>query len=209
MSQLKNVKVLTTCAMLLALATVLGFFKIPITNLIEIRFSSIPLAIGGALFGPVVGAVLGAASDILQFVAKPTGVYFPGFTLTSACSGFIFGAVLHGFGDKSKSDVRETVVESKETDKPVSKLQEFFGIGTKNKVTVGRVLLAEILVMIFSNMILNGINLSILYGTPFFATVLTRLPKQLVMIPVNTAIVSAVLIPSHKVVKRMLNGAAA
>ena len=92
---MKNVRVLTTAGMLLAISVVLGFFKIPITELIELRFSFLPIACGSMLFGPVVGGIMGAASDIMGFVARPTGPYFPGFTISAAIQGIVYGLILY------------------------------------------------------------------------------------------------------------------
>ena len=94
MSKLKNVKVLTAAAMLLAISVILSFFKISITEVLEIRFSNLPVAVAGMLFGPGVGGAVGALSDILGYVVRPTGPYFPGFTVSAALSGAIFGFVL-------------------------------------------------------------------------------------------------------------------
>ena len=46
------------------------------------------------LFGPGVGGAVGALSDILGYAVRPTGPYFPGFTVTAALSGVIFGLLL-------------------------------------------------------------------------------------------------------------------
>ncbi len=94
MSKLKNVRVLTGAAMLLAIAVILSFFKISLTEVMEIRFSNIPVAVAGMLFGPGVGGAVGALSDILGYVVRPTGPYFPGFTVSAALSGVIFGLLL-------------------------------------------------------------------------------------------------------------------
>lgn len=93
--QLKDVRVLTTCAMMLALATVLGFFKVPITQILELRFSFLPLACTGMLFGPALGGIIGALSDIFGYLARPTGPFFPGFTVSAIISGIIYGSILH------------------------------------------------------------------------------------------------------------------
>ena len=82
MSKLKDVRVLTGAAMLLAVSVILSFFKIPLTEVMEIRFANIPVAVAGMLFGPGVGGAVGALSDILGYVVRPTGPYFPGFTIT-------------------------------------------------------------------------------------------------------------------------------
>ena len=95
MSKLKDVRTLTMTAMLVAIGILLGFFKIPITELIEIRFIALPIAIAGALFGPGLGAVVGILIDVGAFIVKPTGPYFPGFTISAAISGILFGLMLY------------------------------------------------------------------------------------------------------------------
>lgn len=91
MKKLRDTRVLTTAALLTAICTVLGFFKIPLTNLVELRFAFLPIAVSGALFGPGIGALVGTLSDILGYLVKPTGVFFPGFTLASLMNGVIYG----------------------------------------------------------------------------------------------------------------------
>lgn len=89
MSKLKQTKVLTLAALLAAIAIVLGFFKIPITPALEIRFVSIPLTIAGALLGPWIGAIVGVIADIGGYLARPTGPFFPLFSLSNACVAII------------------------------------------------------------------------------------------------------------------------
>ena len=95
MPKLKNTRVLTICGMLIALAAVLSFLSIPITNIIEIRFKFIAIAFAGALFGPLLGGIVGGASDIVGYLVKPTGPFFPGFTLSAIVTGVIYGLVLY------------------------------------------------------------------------------------------------------------------
>ena len=96
MKKLMNTKTLTVAAMLTAIGIVLGFFKLPINQLIEIRIGSIPIAITGMMFGPGVAGVVGALTDIGGYLVKPTGPFFPGFTISGIMSGIIFGVMLHG-----------------------------------------------------------------------------------------------------------------
>ena len=158
MQKLKNVQVLTASAFLVAIATVLGFFKIPITQLIEIRFQYLPIAVGGAMFGPAVGGVIGMLADVLGYLVKPTGAFFPGFTISSILSGIIYGAFFY-----------------------------------KKKITVPRIILAELTETIVCSLVINSINLSILYGNAFSVVVASRLLKVLIMFPVDTIILTVVL----------------
>ena len=94
MRKLMNTKTLTAAAMLSALGIVLGFFKIPINQLIEIRFGALPVEMAGQLFGPAVAGVVGGIVDIGGYLVKPTGPFFPGFTFSSIVGGIIFAISL-------------------------------------------------------------------------------------------------------------------
>jgi len=85
---------LTVCAMLLALAVIFGLFKIPISESFQPKLNFLPIACAGAMFGPVYGMIIGAMSDILSFIVKPTGAYFPGFTISAAVQGLMYSLVL-------------------------------------------------------------------------------------------------------------------
>ena len=95
MKGLTDTKVLTASAMLLAIAVILGFFKIPISDVAEIRLQFLPVACAGMLFGPAVGGVIGGLTDVLAFLIKPTGPYFPGFTITGIIQGLLYGIILY------------------------------------------------------------------------------------------------------------------
>lgn len=176
MSKLKDLRVLTTAAMLAAIAVVLGFFKIPISNLIELRFQSFPIAISGALFGPGIGALVGIIADIGGYIAKPTGAFFPGFTLSSAITGIICGFLL-----KSKA---------------------------QKLALLGRITVAMVLNTIITGLLLNSLWLSMLYGNPFSVVFIARIPKELVMLPINTAILYIVLAPLKGAATRILGESA-
>ncbi len=60
---------------------------------LRINFASVPLMLSGIILGPTAGFMTGAAADIINFIAKPNGPFFPGFTLVSALSGFIPGLI--------------------------------------------------------------------------------------------------------------------
>ena len=166
MSRLKDVRVLTTAAMLAAIAVILGFFKIPISNLIELRFQSFPIAISGALFGPAIGAITGVISDVGGYIAKPTGAFFPGFTVSAAITGIIFGILLR--------------------------------TNQKGKALLARVALAMGINTLVIGIVLNSLWLSMLYGNPFPVTMAARLPKELIMFPINTLILYVIMEPVKK-----------
>lgn len=154
---MNHTAVLTTSALLVAMSVILGWFKVPVTNLIEIRFQMLPIAVGGMLFGPAVGGVMGAMEDILSYIIKPTGPFFPGFSISAAVGGVIFGLML------------------------------------RKKASVLRVFLTEVVYTAVVSICLNNIWLSVLYGRAFLPVMIARLPQSLIMIPVNTVLLAAVL----------------
>lgn len=150
MKKLKETRTLTVAAMLTALGIVLGFFKLPISQLIEIRFSSLPICLAGMLFGPGVGGVVGALVDVGGYFVKPTGPFFPGFTVSSAVTGIIFGLMYY-----------------------------------QKRLTVKRVIVAEIIYTVIVCVLMNSYWLSVLYlNDGYLAAIITRLPKQLIMVPI-------------------------
>ncbi len=60
---------------------------------LRINFASIPIMLSGIILGPAAGFITGASADIINFMIKPGGPFFPGFTLVSALSGFIPGII--------------------------------------------------------------------------------------------------------------------
>ena len=93
--ELKKVRTITTVAMFVALSIILGAFTVPIGNFLKIGFSSLTTVSVGYLFGPIVGSVFGAVTDIVKYAIKPTGPFFPGFTLNAIIAGFIYGSILY------------------------------------------------------------------------------------------------------------------
>ena len=159
MKKLSNTKTLTLAAMLTAIGIVLGYFKFPINQLIEIRFAFVPLCLAGLLLGPGIAGVMGILVDIGGFLAYPTGPYFPGFTFSSMMTGVIFGLFLY-----------------------------------KKRVTLQRIIVTMFTYTVIVGVLLNSIWLNMLYlKLGYFATILYRLPKEAIMLVVNTAIIYTLL----------------
>ncbi len=82
---------LVICGMLVALDVVLT--RIGSVNLWDRRigFSFVAVALAAYLYGPLGGALVHGLADAIGAILFPTGAYFPGFTLTAAAIGAIFG----------------------------------------------------------------------------------------------------------------------
>lgn len=94
-SELKNVRTLTTVAMFMAISVVLGYFTIEAGPYLKIGFSTVANQFVYFMFGPVVGGIYGGVLDLLKFIAKPTGAFFPGFTFNAILAGVIYGSILY------------------------------------------------------------------------------------------------------------------
>lgn len=155
--ELKDLKNLVSAAMLLALAVILGFYRIQLTEYIRFGFDSVAKELTGMIFGPVVGCIVGALSDIISFIIKPLGAYFPGFTISAAVAGLIYGMVMY-----------------------------------KRPLSLKRVIVANTLVTVLVNLVLNTYWLTLMYGDTFMALFPARIVKQLIMLPIDIILFYAV-----------------
>ncbi len=158
LKELSNVRTISVTGMLIAISIMLSFFKLVISNVLQISFSFLPLAMGGMLYGPVVGGIMGVVSDILGYFARPNGPFFPGFTLNALLSGALYGFFLY-----------------------------------RKPVTMKRVVIVSALVTVIVNLLLNPVWLSIMYGHAFIALLTGRIVKNVVMFPINTALLFSIL----------------
>jgi ECF transporter S component (folate family) len=155
--ELKNLRTIAVTAMLLAVAVVLGFYTLQLTEYIKIGFAYIANEMTGMMFGPVVGALMGGVADVVKYIVKPTGPFFPGFTISGILSGLVYGCVLY-----------------------------------KRPLSLKRVILANGIVTVFVNLLLNTYWLTLLYGNAFMALLPARCLKQLIMLPIEVALFYAV-----------------
>ena len=93
--EIQKPRTITVCAMFAALAVVLGYFTIALGDYIKIGFSGIPNVLVGCLFGPVAVGCFGGLLDLLKYIVKPTGAFFPGFTLNAILGGMIYGCAYY------------------------------------------------------------------------------------------------------------------
>lgn len=90
-----NTKTITTLGLLVAMHIILSrFLSINAWN-IKIGFTFVPVFVAAYLFGPVAAGVVGGLGDFLGAILFPIGPYFPGFTLTCALTGVLYGLFFH------------------------------------------------------------------------------------------------------------------
>ena len=147
-----SVGLMVVIALLTAVQIVLSrFLSIPLWN-IKIGFGFLPIMLAGILYGPLAGALVGGLSDFIGAILFPIGPYFPGFTLTAAISGAMFGWVLH-------------------------KRQSF-----------GRVCGVVLFNQLVLGLLINSFWISVLYGSPYFGLLLSRLVQYAILVPVEVII---------------------
>lgn len=155
---LKRTQTVTTAGLLLAIQMVLSSYGvIEVTDSLKISLAHLALAPTAILFGPAAAGLQGALSDMLGFILKPSGPYFPGFTLTAALLGVIYGLLLY-----------------------------------KTERKLWQIILARVLVCLLLNITLNTVFLTMLYGPSRLATLPLRVMKNLVQLPIDCILLSAV-----------------
>lgn len=89
-------RAVVTAGMLLALHIILSMFLgIYLTQTVKLSVAFITNVMTGYLFGPCMALVTGALGDILQYILKPVGGYFFGWTLNAAIGGFVYGLAFY------------------------------------------------------------------------------------------------------------------
>ncbi len=88
-------KKITVSALLLAADVILTRILAFNTPLMKIGLGFAATALCAMLYGPWWAAGVAALGDLLGSLLFPTGAYFPGFTLTAACTGALFGLCLY------------------------------------------------------------------------------------------------------------------
>lgn len=93
--ELKNLRTVTVVALLVALHTVLSMLSINISTSLRVSVSFTANCIAGLFFGPVVGLICGGLGDIVGYLVKPTGPFFPGWTLNAALASLAYGIAFY------------------------------------------------------------------------------------------------------------------
>ena len=95
-AEFRRPRIVVICGMMCALAVVLSMVaSIELGPYLRIGFSGLPNQAVAYLYGPVVGGIFGGVLDIVKYLIKPTGEFFPGFTVSAILGGVIYGAMLY------------------------------------------------------------------------------------------------------------------
>ncbi len=92
----RNTVKLVALGLMIALQVVLSRFLSINLQFLKIGFSFIPIMFSGYLYGASGGVIVATVSDLIGALLFPSGAFFPGFTVTAALSGLIYGVSVSG-----------------------------------------------------------------------------------------------------------------
>lgn len=93
--EFRTVRSLIFAGLTIALGIALNLLKIPLGVSLRITPAFLAFVLGAAVFGPEVGLLAGLSYDLLGFFLFPSGVFFPGYTLSAMLEFFIYGLFLY------------------------------------------------------------------------------------------------------------------
>lgn len=90
-----SARTLATLSLLIALEAVIARFgTIRPSESLKLSLDFIPIAAAAMLFGPGPAVIVSVLADVLGAFLFPVGPYFPGFTVTAALTGLLYGLLL-------------------------------------------------------------------------------------------------------------------
>ncbi len=93
--ELKSLKRLIFAALICALSVVVGALYVTVGENLRVYFTFFITAVGCAVYGPVLGVLVAAVTDTLNFFLFPSGPYFPGYMLSEMVGALIYSAFLY------------------------------------------------------------------------------------------------------------------
>ena len=152
--EFRELRTVAACGLLAAAAVILNYVTtINFGPFVKVGFSGLPNQVVSYLFGPAAGGIFGAVLDVLKWMLRPDGTFFPGFTLSAALGGIIYGLFLY-----------------------------------RRPLKLWRVFAAQLAVKLFVNLCLNTLWLVILYNKVATVILPERALSNLIMLPIDTAI---------------------
>lgn len=170
--QNKHLRVLTFSALLVAMEVVLDRFLSLNNTMLKIGFSFVPVVIAAILYGPIVAALVYGLGDFIGAILFPIGPYFPGFTLSCALMGLVYGLCLYR-GSSEQGTFRRWLCRKWE-----GKYPALPGILLATLINYGGI-----------SLLLNSYWLSILTDNTFPVSVGIRVSQVVLYIPANLVLI--------------------
>ena len=167
-THLSNTRNLVICGMMAALAIALNFasFQIP---LFQVGISGLPNRIIDFMFGPTIGMIFAGIVDAIEcFISGYQ--YSIGYNIQAMLGGLIYGTFYYNLSIK----------------KPHNSTAGSWIKANIHSFT--QILIAQIIVKIFLNILFGTYLYSIYYGKAFWAILPARTLKNLVQIPADTIV---------------------
>ena len=144
-------------AMLLSILIILSRFLSIKSSFLVISFSFIPMMLAGIYLGPKYSAIIAGLGDLIGAILFPFGAYFPGFTVSAALMGLVYGLFLHKKPGEERKDFKFII----------------------------QMFLSSVIVLGGIKILLESYFLNILYGRAYFAVIASRIVTQSIMLPVQ------------------------
>ena len=161
---MSKIKKIILSALLLAILIILSRFISIKTEILVISLSFIPIMMSAIWLGPKYSTIIAGLGDLIGALLFPFGPYFPGFTLSSALSGLIYGLFLYNKGKKLES----------------------------NKKFLIRLILSSCIVLFVINIFVISFLIHLLYGKAYFAVLASRIVTQIIMLPIHVIVIFAI-----------------
>ena len=160
----RSVKVLVFAALMIAAANVLASQSIYVTADTKFSLGFLARSLSALVCGPVAMVIYGVAEDLLGYAIAPSGVFFPGYTLSTVAGVLIYALCFY-----------------------------------RARITVARIVVANVLVNVFVNavmgswwnVILKGNFFWFYFSTSIVKNLVTLVPKCVLMFVLFQALVPA------------------
>ncbi len=153
---MSKIKKIILASMLLAILIILNRFVSIKTEVLVISFSFVPIMMSSIWLGPKYSTAIALLGDLLGAILFPFGPYFPGFTVSSAISGLIYGIFLYNDGKEMS-----------------------------NKKLIIKLTISSIIQLIVVNIFITSLWIHILYGKAYLVIMTSRAITQIIMIPIH------------------------
>ena len=184
--ELKRLNTLTTTGVLIALGIVLELLAAR-SDTLQIKFSFLAVALVAMLYGPVLSMFAAGVLDIVSGLLSP-GSIWPELVLVKILAGLIFGLFLY----KAKTPYTSSRNMGEN-------FKEFFK-DKQGYLFMLRVILSKFTVNVVCNILLTTLILQMrLSGKTYIARLATSIPKTMILLPVEVALMLIILIPVYNV----------
>lgn len=180
LKELRSIKTIVICGLMIALAAAIEALNpLNFGELLKIRLDFAATAVMGFVAGPVAAPIAAAVGDVVRYIIKPAGgAFFPGYTLSAAAGGFIYGIFLYKKG--------KIILKKRTTD------------------IIFKCFLAKFSINLFVNVILNSVWVYMTTGKALSVLMPARILKNLVALPFEVLILFAVIYYVDKYLRKYI-----